>query len=148
MIKGAKCLDLYAGSGIMGLEALSRGAGWVTFVDESRVATRTIEENLIKCGFLTSEPIFEPNFEVISTDAIKFVANNDGKYNVIFVDPFYNDHALKFLTKNLAEVIKKKGVIVFSHGKDLDVTELIADTDLKVAFSRRFGKAHIDFLTL
>lgn len=141
-ILNSECLDLYAGSGVLGLEALSRGAKSCDFVDKDPLAVKVIIENLKNCGFDE-----EYSCNVYRSDSIKFVANNDKKYDFIFVDPFFEDHSHKFLMKNLAEVLKTGGLIVFSHGKDLNIESLADGTDLKISTSRRFGKAYFDMVS-
>jgi 16S rRNA (guanine966-N2)-methyltransferase len=135
---GAVCLDLFAGSGNLGLEALSRGASWVDFVDSTKECVETIEYNVHNCGFLEMA-------EVSGKEAVKFVNSTDKQYDLIFVDPFYNTKSHIFLTKSLEKILKDDGVIAFFHGKDLDINALIKDTKLKVTNERKFGES---FFTL
>ena len=93
-IVNANCLDLFAGSGSAGIEALSRGAKHCDFVDHNKRAITTIQENLSTCGLQDLAQIFH-------SDCIKYIANIYKKYNVIFCDPFYSDLKHKFLLKNL-----------------------------------------------
>jgi 16S rRNA (guanine(966)-N(2))-methyltransferase RsmD len=140
-IEGAVCLDLFAGSGNMGLEALSRGAGWCDFVDSNWEAKQTILKNITNMGFTDKA-------EFHFGEAVKYVGNMDKKYDVIFVDPFYEDLSHKFLVKNLEEILQRNGVIIFMHGDKLDMEELIKATQLKVVTQRRFGKSYFDVLSL
>ncbi len=140
-IQNAHCLDLYAGSGSLGIEALSRGAEWCDFVDNDRLAIEVITKNLKNCGFTEKST-------VIRQDAIKFAANTENSYKLIFVDPFYTELAHKFLLKNLAEILEPEGVIAFSHGENLNIQTQIAGTDLHVITHRKFGKSHLTFLGL
>ena len=57
-INGAVCLDIFAGSGNMGIEALSRGAEWCDFVDNNGISVEVIKENIINCGFLEKSEVF------------------------------------------------------------------------------------------
>ncbi len=139
-VLGAKCLDLYAGSGSFGLEALSRGAAHCTFVDEHKLAAYAIHQNLIKCGFDLALA------EVHKQKVNKFVANTPDKYDLIFVDPFYDDLNHKFLLSNLVEILADGGFITFSHGKDLRLAGLIGDVGLSVVTERRFGKSYLSIL--
>jgi 16S rRNA (guanine966-N2)-methyltransferase len=81
VIEGARCLDLYAGSGALGLEALSRGAARATFVDSAPEATRHIAGSLdalkSECG------------EVLCMDAMAFLAGRAIPFDVVFLDPPY-----------------------------------------------------------
>ncbi len=139
-IEGAICLDLYAGSGNLGLEALSRGAEFCDFVDESRRASQTIEENLRDLQFTEKA-------EIHSQDAIKFVGNTFRNYDVIFADPYYKDTHFRFLFENLEKILNEKGVIVFSHGAETDVTDAITNTQyLRIYTTKKYGNAFITIL--
>ncbi|MBK1882090.1 16S rRNA (guanine(966)-N(2))-methyltransferase RsmD [Luteolibacter pohnpeiensis] len=80
-IDGAKVLDLFAGSGAIGLEALSRGAASCTFVDEHRQATAVISENLKKARL--------DNGNVVRAEVTSFLKRDTALYDLIFADPPY-----------------------------------------------------------
>lgn len=147
-LENSICLDLFAGSGVMGIEALSRGAGSCDFVDENPLAIRAIIENIENCGFDNETISAKISFEVYRSQSVKFIANNDMKYDFIFVDPFYEDRSHKFLIKNLGEVLNKNGLIFFLHGKDLDIKSLLEGSSLKLESERHFGKSFISVLNL
>jgi 16S rRNA (guanine966-N2)-methyltransferase len=80
-IKGRKVLDLFAGSGSLGIEALSRGAGTVTFVDAKRESIRAIDENLRSLGL---------SAEVVQSDVRTYLKRKKNMdYDLIFMDPPY-----------------------------------------------------------
>ena len=133
-VLGANCLDLYAGSGNLGIEALSRGAKWCDFVDEHPKAVQAVLDNLKNCGF-------EDKAEVIRKDAIKYVANTEKKYDLIFVDPFYDNTSHIFLFENLEEILNPDGSIIFLHGLDFDLEKNISKTKLQLVTQRKFGKS-------
>ncbi len=137
-IINAKCLDLYAGSGNMGLEALSRQAAWCDFVDQSYDAIGAIRQNISECKF-------EDKSTTHHMDAIKYAANTGEKYDIIFCDPFYKDTAHVFLLKNVSDILNENGVLIFFHG-GLDFTKLLKDNILKIVDERRFGKSFVTFL--
>ena len=110
-IEGAKVLDLYAGSGALGLESLSRGAESCVFVDESREAQQVIKKNL-------SELDLEGG-RIVSGDAIRMLKADRGKYDLIFADPPYfkssadSDHVHRLLSsKALPSLLAKDGLLV------------------------------------
>lgn len=131
-IENSDVLDLFSGTGNLGIEALSRGAQTCTFVDHDREAILCINENLAKCNFLDRA-------KVIKDEAVKFVVNCPEKFDVIFLDPFYTDTSHVFLFKHFENILKEGGVVVFFHHKDFDVGKLIKDTKLKISTERRFG---------
>ena len=83
-VDDATVLDLYAGSGAMGLEALSRGAAQAVFVDDDRNAVEAIERNLDKLRLRAT---------VLCRDAIAFLASEKRKYDLVLVDPPYDVYA-------------------------------------------------------
>lgn len=133
-VSGSLCLDLFAGSGSLGLEALSRGAKWCDFVDENKEAKKVVLENIKTCAF-------EKEAEFHLRDAVKFVGNTEKAYDLIFVDPFYQDTSHVFLTENLAEIINDNGLIFFFHGENLPLKKLISKINLKIIDERKFGQS-------
>ena len=86
-IAGRRCLDLFAGSGVLGLEALSRGAGQLTVVDASRAALQAINENL---AALDAEDV-----QVIDSDALSFLTRAPAEtFDIVFLDPPYDSDLL------------------------------------------------------
>lgn len=83
-VKQAKILDLFAGSGALGLEALSRGAQSATFVENNRQAVLTIQDNLKKTKLTGGQ--------VISQEVLTFLKRDTQQYDVIFADPPYWKH--------------------------------------------------------
>ncbi|THD74078.1 16S rRNA (guanine(966)-N(2))-methyltransferase RsmD [Thalassobius vesicularis] len=81
-IEGARVLDLFAGTGALGLEALSRGADHVTFVDDGNKSNTLIRENIRICNA-------QAQTKIIRRDARKLPANPDAPYDLIFLDPPY-----------------------------------------------------------
>jgi 16S rRNA (guanine966-N2)-methyltransferase len=86
VISGARCLDLYAGSGALGLEALSRGASAVTFVDREPVAVARIGEHLATLKL--------PAQELRTGAALALLPGLTGRYDVVFLDPPYQSDEL------------------------------------------------------
>jgi 16S rRNA (guanine966-N2)-methyltransferase len=99
LVAGARVLDLYAGSGAIGLEALSRGAASCVFVDEHRQSVAVISENLAKSKL--------EGGRVAAADALAFLRRDAGTYDLIFADPPYfknpgdRDHVKALLESGL-----------------------------------------------
>ena len=81
-IEGKKVLDLFAGSGQLGIEALSRGARHCTFLENNRDAVRVVENNVSHCGF-------KDNSNIVFADAVSFLMRKEN-FDIAFVDPPYN----------------------------------------------------------
>ncbi|MDA8292422.1 MAG: 16S rRNA (guanine(966)-N(2))-methyltransferase RsmD [Actinomycetota bacterium] len=84
VVDGADVLDAFAGSGALGIEALSRGARSVTFVDSSRDAVRSVEDNLERVGFSGRREV-----RVVRMDVLAFLASSVASYDVALLDPPY-----------------------------------------------------------
>lgn len=138
-IINAVCLDLFAGSGNLGLEALSRGALWCDFIDENPKSIKAIEENIVRCGFLEKS-------SMIRKDTGKYVTGTDRNYDVILVDPWYKDTSHKHLVSNLGNILKENGIIAFFHGDELKLETLIQGTSLIISEERKFGKSIVTLL--
>ena len=115
-IKDRVCLDLFAGSGALGIEALSMGAKKCYFVDLSKEAIKTIRKNL--------EGITEPT-EVLNCDyqqAIEYFQHDKIKFDLIFLDPPYQKEDLKKIIDIIIEnkIINNKGLIIVETTTDLD----------------------------
>jgi 16S rRNA (guanine966-N2)-methyltransferase len=80
-VDGARVLDLYAGSGALGIEALSRGAASAVFVDSDARAVAAIERNLASLGL---------DERVVRDDALRFLARAEGRFDLVFCDPPYD----------------------------------------------------------
>jgi 16S rRNA (guanine966-N2)-methyltransferase len=81
-VSGARVLDLYAGSGALGIEALSRGAESALFVERDRPALAALRRNLEAVGV---------DAEVRSQDALRFISRPEGVFDLVFCDPPYDD---------------------------------------------------------
>lgn len=96
-VQGRVFLDLFAGSGQMGIEALSRGAKEAVFVDKRREAVSVIQKNL-------QTTKLDSLAKVVQTDAISFLTNTDKKFDLVFLDPPYEEGLLQEI---LPLVVKK-----------------------------------------
>lgn len=113
-IPGSSTLDLFAGSGALGIECLSRGAKHCVFVDSSIEAVKTIQGNLLRLG--------EAEGEVIHSDFKDFLLTNASLYDVILIDPPYK--SLSFYEESVSLIIKRHllsegGVIMLEYENEL-----------------------------
>ncbi|HTN43388.1 MAG TPA: 16S rRNA (guanine(966)-N(2))-methyltransferase RsmD [Nitrospiria bacterium] len=106
----ARFLDLFAGTGAIGIEALSRGAARVDFVESDRAMADLLEKNLAACGF-------QARAEIHRTDAFKFIKQGHGPYDLIFADPPYHAWQLKKLLPAVERgaMISPDGLLVVEH---------------------------------
>ena len=152
-LPGAVVLDVYAGSGVLGFEALSRGAKEVLFIDSSARAESCIMDNMITLGFLeilggrdgtveeiirnakTKKPLREGTANVIKVRASDF--NSRRQYDIILADPPYDDFRLEDIV-HLTQFLKNGGIFVLSHPGD--APEL---SGLTLEKSRQYANAHV-----
>jgi 16S rRNA (guanine966-N2)-methyltransferase len=107
-IEGRQVLDLFAGSGQLGIEALSRGAAYATFTDMSKDSVAVVKQNL-----LTTK--LDKNSAVLQTDALTFLRNNKKKFDIIFMDPPYSTGLLQSALPLAAKAVSDGGVIICEH---------------------------------
>ncbi len=131
-IPGAMVLDLFAGSGNLGIEALSRGAHEVTFVDKSPVAIRCIEKNLASLGN-------QAHIDVIRADALSFIRHCTREFDLIFMDPPYNKGLASTITPHVYTLLKFGGILTVEHSPD----EII---DFRPWKARTYGDTMITYI--
>lgn len=105
-------LDLCAGTGAIGIEALSRGAAHITFVDVSRKMCGLIEENLDNLN------IPEELTEVVCERADKFISKTQGSFDIVYYDPPYQENyreVLQKLGESASPVLAAEGILIAEH---------------------------------
>ncbi|MCR5150970.1 MAG: 16S rRNA (guanine(966)-N(2))-methyltransferase RsmD [Clostridiales bacterium] len=127
-IEGRRVLDLFAGSGQMGIEALSRGAKSCVFVDSSQEAVKIVEENLKKTGLSIKA-------RVVKTDSSAFLNMSGDTYDIVFLDPPYNTGLLENSLEKIGQFLATGGVVVCEHpfGAVLppEINHLVKDREYK-----------------
>jgi 16S rRNA (guanine966-N2)-methyltransferase len=128
----ARVLDVFAGSGAMGLEALSRGAASVTFVESDRGACRTISENLEKLKLTGAR--------VVCSDALWALRQETRTYDLVLVDPPYEAWAElePKLAAQLPRLLAPDGLLVVETGSRTE-----PQLPLPIRTSRRYGSARL-----
>ncbi len=141
-VQGLNVLDLFAGTGAVGIEALSRGAAHATFVDMSNEALTIINKNIELCGFGDRSKIFPKPVNV----AVEYLGKHNEKFDLIFVDPPY----LKDLVNPTIEKIAKTGIlsnngrIIVEHDPKEPITEI---SGLALTDTRKYGQTLVSFLS-
>ena len=119
-IEGRRILDLFAGCGQLGIEALSRGAQSAVFVDESANAIAVIKENLKNCGL-------EKNASVQKNDFSSYLSFCKETFDIVFIDPPYRmglyEKALSLAEKKMSD----HGMIICEYPSDVDIPEAVGD---------------------
>lgn len=115
-LPGANVLDLYAGSGQLGLEAVSRGAKSCVFVEQGQKAAAAITQNINTLGF-------SEQCRTVRTTAEAFLANSRDKFDLIFADPPYQKGILPLLLKQAARVCTPGAIFIFEHEAELEIPQ-------------------------
>lgn len=129
-LPGANVLDAYAGSGALGIEALSRGAAYVTFIEKNPQATKAIRKNLADLDLL--------EFGKASESDVKNFSSPD-RFDIIIADPPYNDFKLTGI-ENIAGFLKESGVMVVSHPNEAPKIPTF-----KLIKTHKYAAAHLSF---
>ena len=112
-VEGRKVLDLFGGTGQMGIEALSRGAAHCTFVDLQKQAVAIIRENVNSTGFADQST-------VVQGDALAYLSRCREKFDLIFLDPPYGSGLLEKAMELIAtiDIVSENGIIVCENGSN------------------------------
>lgn len=135
-ISDARVLDLFAGTGALGLEALSRGADCVCFVDDGRKSQSLIRQNIQ----ITRS---KSDCKILSRDAARLPSNSDAPYDLIFLDPPYGKGLGSKALVSAFEGgwIAEEALIVFEES-----SPQIAPTGFALLDQRKYGDTHVTFL--
>jgi 16S rRNA (guanine966-N2)-methyltransferase len=140
-IRGARVLDLFAGAGTLGIEALSRGAASATFVERDRTCATIVAENLATTGFAQQG-------DVASADAIDWLKAHPGdlpSYNLLLLDPPYRDSAM--LTAALEALdrarLRDQALLVVEHYRTQPLPPLERFREVR---ERDYGTTRLTFL--
>ena len=133
-IEGRRVLDLFAGSGQLGIEALSRGAESAVFVDMSAESVKVVKHNLEVSGFTEKARVYQ-------SDYASFTAVNRGEYDIAFLDPPYKSGLLEPALKAVCPLMSDYGVILCEHPETVVLPDTVGDFSAVRRY--RYGKVFI-----
>lgn len=142
-LEGARVLDLFGGAGALGLEALSRGSSYVTFVDYARPAVRALRDNIRHLGW-------RDRTEVVHNDVIRFLAGprpETAPWDLVFIDPPYRQGLMPKVLDKLAQRADElllPGALVLAQMDKRDETEA-AYGNLICTGEREYGETRLAF---
>jgi 16S rRNA (guanine966-N2)-methyltransferase len=135
-------LDIFCGSGIVGIEAISRGANFVVFVDNNFSLCNQLRRNLQNLG------IEGEKYRVLCStwDKVLKVLEAEGiKFDISFVDPFYNFQEYNLLLKTLKGVVREGGIVVLEHSSRVQVS---IPEGIKLFSQKQYGETSLVFLEI
>lgn len=130
-IEGRRVLDLFAGTGQLGIEALSRGAARAVFTDASAESVEIIKRNIKKAGF-------DKESVVSRIDYAQFLKSTKETFDIAFIDPPYAAGFTENALDGVSRIMSDYGIIVCEHASNLKVPEEV--NGFKVYRSYRYGK--------
>lgn len=132
-IENKRVLDLFAGSGQLGIEALSRGAASCTFVENNKKAEGIVRRNVEKCSFSAVS-------DIVLCDAAAFLSRKNN-FDVAFLDPPYNKGLVEKCMPKLVQLMSEDGIIVCETSKEEKLPEAFGG--FSVAKEKNYGKTKI-----
>lgn len=138
-IPGSNVLDLFAGSGQLGIEAASRGAASVCFADKSNEALKILRENIEISGFTDI-------CEVFPGDSLSFLQSTGRKFDIVFIDPPYQDGLIDKAMALLAPKMNANGLVLCEHDIRFNIQDSFGGLKLKKQY--KYGKTKISLFRL
>ncbi len=137
-------LDLFAGSGAIGLEAISRGAKKSILCDKNRDAIKIIKKNIEKTRSREQVELYEADFKEVLKNKLK------EKIDIVFIDPPYKTdfayEAIKILANS--KNIKKESLMIIETDEEERILKQIENLEIEIIDKRKYGRAHLIFLKI
>jgi 16S rRNA (guanine(966)-N(2))-methyltransferase RsmD len=133
-IEGRRVLDLYAGSGQLGIEALSRGATGCVFVDRNPEATAIIKQNLQKTGLISLA-------QVVTTDALTYLERPKDAFDLVFLDPPYAAGLLLPTLEKAVKLVNDGGILVCESDEETKLPDKVDRFTLDRV--RKYGRIQV-----
>ncbi len=133
-IEGRRVLDLFAGSGQLGIEALSRGAESAVFVDNSAASIKIIKQNIESVGFGELSKVY-------MSDYSSFTAMSRDTFDIVFLDPPYQNGVLVPALKSVLPLMSDYGIIVCEYPAEVQLPQSIGG--FEIAKTYRYGKINV-----
>lgn len=137
-IEDARVIDLFSGSGQMGIEALSRGADYAVFTDISKRSLDVTRENLENTGFSQQS-------KLINADGIEFIKSTAEKFDIAILDPPYRHGLIEKALPYLVKVMNNNGIIICEHEKELKIPEY---DGLNIRKEYNYGKISVTLFSV
>lgn len=137
-IKNSVVLDLFAGSGQLGIEAISNGSKLCYFIDNNKEATNTIKKNIELLNIKDKSIVLNYDYK----KSLNYFKDNNIKFNIIFVDPPYDYDVLDKVISKILEynLLEKKGILIIEHTKEIKGNY----KDLYLYKTKKYGYKYIN----
>ena len=135
-------LDLFSGSGAIGLEAASRGAKLAILCDKDKNAIQVIEKNIEKTHMQKQTELYMCDYELLIKNKI------ENKLDIVYIDPPYKSnyaiHAIKLMAEK--DLLKKDSIVILETDRLEDIEKELNSIDIEIIDKRKYGRAEIIFL--
>lgn len=131
LLPGAKVLDLFAGSGQLGIEALSRGAEKAVFTDQNPAAAKIVIQNLKSTGLFKKS-------RVVNMEAQQFIAGSTDIFNIVFMDPPYNNGIVQKMLEILPPLLSNGAIVLCETELGCDLPQTAGTLEKKKSY--KYGK--------
>lgn len=131
-VEGCTFLDAFAGSGQMGLEALSRGARRAYFVDSRRRSLSVVKKNIEICGFSSDSAV------TVQADSVSYLSASQKSFDIIFLDPPYMTGLLEKALSAADKAVSENGIVICEHPGEEQLPEKAGGLSLRKNY--RYGK--------
>ncbi|MCD7773170.1 MAG: 16S rRNA (guanine(966)-N(2))-methyltransferase RsmD [Ruminococcus sp.] len=130
-VPAASVLDLFSGSGQLGIEALSRGAEHCVFVDKSKASLDITRENISSCGFLDRS-------RILNLDSLEYLSVGKKGIDIALLDPPYHQDILPRCLEKIERLLNDEAIVVCEHESELILPEKFGRLELSKRY--RYGK--------
>ena len=137
-ICGSCVLDLFCGSGALGIEALSRGAGAAYFFDSQRDALEIAKTNIERCGL--KDRCFVFNYDHIQ--ALRYIESKGIQFDLIFLDPPFENQFIEDCVKKCLNLLSQHGIITIEH----NINNRFGENLFNIIGQKRYGKIGLTFI--
>lgn len=141
-VEGRRVLDLFAGTGALGIEALSRGASEAVFVEKDKKVSEILRKNLTSCNLENRSLVFT----IPAEKAISLFIKRSEKFHLIFLDPPYYSSFASSTLASIPPLLSDEGVVIVEH--DVKETPIIDELTWDIVDRRLFGRTVVCFLEL
>lgn len=143
-IEDSVVLDLFAGSGAIGIEFVSRGSKKVYFCDKSHLSSQMIHQNLERTRFLNQAIVMEKDYH----NCLKLLHEKNVTFDIIYIDPPYQqDIAVEAVKQILSlDLLKEEGIIIIETDDEKRELKQLENLQVRVYDLRKYGRVHLIFL--
>ena len=142
-LKNARVLDLFAGTGAFGLEAISRGAAAAVFIDSDKRAVELIRKNIAACRATDVATVFK--WDAVSN--LNCIKHFGQRFDLVFMDPPYRKNVLAAILKNLmkADILSPGALLILEHAIDRPTADI--PPPFQIVDERKYGKTLVTFIS-